>query len=602
MTEYYIIYGRNFKYIFKKIFILLCISGWIITSDYIAETARAQNKSFTIESVKLSGNENFSTQSILEGAGVQLLVNSDSSGTMSILENILDFYRSSGYQFCEIYSIELNPLEMNNNFELGIAVAEGPKFLFGDVIVADSGAELKEEIEAFLPGKGSPFNYNYFESGVHDYLAWKSENGFPYLIVNVEDIGLSSSEKSSWIVDIYVKLENIEVSIVDSVIVSGNEYTQKRVIIRESRLRIGDPVRERSLKKAREYLQNLSYIAGADTPELYLLKKNRNVVELKISERKSNRFSGIAGYVPGTLEKSGYYIGSFEFDMGNLLGTGRKLYASWDRPDRSSQNLKILYEEPWVFNVPLNLLGGFEQELQDSSFIKRTFSIGGSYSLSSSMSTELSFGAEQVIAEEEGKRLYGLQNSNSRFYTAGITYNSMENRLNPFSGVYYITRYVEQRRTVSNGPDTPNYKVHDRKINSLAEIAFTSPGSKNVVLFTRGGWNQTQTSGGDVPVSQQWYLGGAASLRGFREKQFLAESISWYNLELRYLLDRDSRIFIFQDGGFFTGSAEKLNRKFGYGFGLRVRTPLGLVGFDLGLGKGDPFSEAKLHVMIQNLF
>ena len=40
----------------------------------------------------------------------------------------------------------------------------------------------------------------------------------------------------------------------------------------------------------------------------------------------------------------------------------------------------------------------------------------------------------------------------------------------------------------------------------------------------------------------------------------------------------------------------------GYGLGIRFDTPLGIMGVDYGLGKGDSFSEGKIHFGITSQF
>jgi hypothetical protein len=46
---------------------------------------------------------------------------------------------------------------------------------------------------------------------------------------------------------------------------------------------------------------------------------------------------------------------------------------------------------------------------------------------------------------------------------------------------------------------------------------------------------------------------------------------------------------------------EEMNR-IGYGAGLRIDTPLGLIGVSLAFGKGDTFGTAKLHIRLANEF
>jgi hemolysin activation/secretion protein len=79
-------------------------------------------------------------------------------------------------------------------------------------------------------------------------------------------------------------------------------------------------------------------------------------------------------------------------------------------------------------------------------------------------------------------------------------------------------------------------------------------------------------------------LGGKGSLRGFNEHRFSGYRIGWSNLELRLLLSRDSRVFLFSDYGYVKSTNYTFGILFGFGFGIRIETKLGMLGIDYGLG------------------
>jgi outer membrane protein insertion porin family len=114
-----------------------------------------------------------------------------------------------------------------------------------------------------------------------------------------------------------------------------------------------------------------------------------------------------------------------------------------------------------------------------------------------------------------------------------------------------------------------------------------------------------------VPVSDQFKFGGINSVRGYREEEFFGTQIAWTNVEYRFLLAGNSRLFLFADYGYFRrkalpGPDEFLTRvsgkKLGLGFGLRIDSKAGLVGIDYGLGEGDSFSQGKIHFGLMNRF
>jgi len=120
-----------------------------------------------------------------------------------------------------------------------------------------------------------------------------------------------------------------------------------------------------------------------------------------------------------------------------------------------------------------------------------------------------------------------------------------------------------------------------------------------------------------VPLSDQYKLGGINSLRGYREEEFYGTTVSWVNLEYRFLMEGNSRFFLFTDYGYYerrilsgdSGDFKEISDgkpirgvRLGYGLGLRIDTKAGLLGLDYGLGKGDSFSQGKIHFGVINRF
>ena len=114
-----------------------------------------------------------------------------------------------------------------------------------------------------------------------------------------------------------------------------------------------------------------------------------------------------------------------------------------------------------------------------------------------------------------------------------------------------------------------------------------------------------------IPFVDQFKLGGLNSLRGYREEEFAGSRIVWSNLEYRYLLSYDSRIFGFVDWGYFYKLSQepqtKLNKKisddkWSYGFGLSIGSNIGVFGISYAIGEDDKITNGKVHFGIVNRF
>jgi outer membrane protein insertion porin family len=110
-------------------------------------------------------------------------------------------------------------------------------------------------------------------------------------------------------------------------------------------------------------------------------------------------------------------------------------------------------------------------------------------------------------------------------------------------------------------------------------------------------------------ISDLFRIGGATTLRGYQEGQFLGSRLLWTNLEYRFLVTPLSFFYTFLDFGYIVqpafasmeGKASEQS-KVGYGIGVRMDSALGLIGVSIALGEGDTFSTAKIHIRLINEF
>ena len=89
-----------------------------------------------------------------------------------------------------------------------------------------------------------------------------------------------------------------------------------------------------------------------------------------------------------------------------------------------------------------------------------------------------------------------------------------------------------------------------------------------------------------VYQNELYRFGGQMTLRGFNEDELFASSRSVTTIEYRYLLDRNSAVFIFYDQGYYENRAVSYVRDYPYGFGggLSFGTNLGIFSLSYALG------------------
>jgi outer membrane protein insertion porin family len=386
--------------------------------------------------------------------------------------------------------------------------------------------------------------------------------------------------------------------VIDEVMVEGNKETRTGVILRETRIGAGETYQPERVAAIRSRLNRLNIFSRVDEPELYM-NGTRGGLLLRVEEGKTNTFDGIAGYVPGLNPgDEGYLTGMVTIGMRNLFGTGRKMNLRWQKEDRFSQDLSVGYVEPWVFGAPVNVGADFQQRRQDSTYVRQAGTLKCELMASEELSLSL-FGTTESVIPSSDTVTARVPRSSSVGVGAEVLYDTRDDYYSPQSGARYRADYHFARKRIAATLLSPLVDANVQRFGLDLEL-FVAPFARQVIAVSVHG-RQVQGGGGDE--SQMFRFGGAQTLRGYRENQFLGSRLGWTNTEYRLLLGRRSFVYGFIDTGYYfrpgdarTGLPSTEAFHYGYGLGLRFDTPLGNMGVSFALGKGDSFAQGKIHV------
>jgi outer membrane protein insertion porin family len=133
-----------------------------------------------------------------------------------------------------------------------------------------------------------------------------------------------------------------------------------------------------------------------------------------------------------------------------------------------------------------------------------------------------------------------------------------------------------------------------------------APTDKRTVVALRieGG-----VGGGDMPFFEQFFVGGAETLRGYQEDRFWGRNMLLASVEYRKPISQGLTGVIFADCGDAWGAPpsysseqfpqhEDFSPRLGVGIGLRVNTPIGNLRLDYGMGS----EGARTHFSIGQAF
>jgi outer membrane protein insertion porin family len=534
----------------------------------------------------------------------------DSDQLVEKSKELLQRYKENGMAYTRIDSLVYYIAPDSTTARLALYIQEGRNVRMGEYRFSGIKDSLASEMKERMNSRsGSYFSPTNFERDLDEELSRLSNLGYPFGRFDLKAIQLDSVQKNESYFDFAFQARTGPKLYLREIQISGNETTRDYVIRRETGIKPGELYRQDKINRIQSRLMRLGYFARVYPPKLYWSEGNEGGLLLQVEEGPSSRFDGILGYNPGTDEEKGYFTGLLEISLGNLLGTGRSLFVHWQKRDRKTQEMEFRYREPWVAKLPFHVGVHFAQLIQDTTYIERNMAMDFELPISYNLSAVANISRRQVTPDSVGSYILGIPSSRQISGTVGFSYDTRDDLINPQQGIYYRTS-VEFGRKTNLGPETLVEELElKRKIDNKQYLldleAFIPLFARQVIAFSLHG-RQLKSNEDSVPLSDLYRLGGAQSLRGYREDQFLGSSVAWTNLEYRYIFGRRSRAFVFLDSGYYSRNGDISNigttLKVGYGIGFRLETGLGIMGIDYGLGEGDGIMNGKLHIRLVNEF
>jgi outer membrane protein insertion porin family len=495
---------------------------------------------------------------------------------------------------------------------LMINIKEGKPSIVKNILFENADAiDSTNFLPAFSFMEGQIFNKYEIETNIGEILTYYENNGYPFIKVVISSVHFySDSLAGDYLVDVRMKLDKGTINKIDKIEIAGNTKTKDYVIARELRIKTGEFYSQKKIEELPDRLNRLRFFDPVSVPSFYLNPKNEGVLVVNIKEKETNNFDAILGYVPGTgVNQTGYLTGLVNVTLLNLFGTGRAGSFRWQQLDRNSQELEIHYLEPWILGYPFNLNASLFQRKQDSSYVERKIEGNMEYLATENLSASLDIATDLIIPTISDTYVPNVFNSSS--LTTGVTlkYDTRDDPYAPTKGMTFNNSYSLSQKKI-RGPAqliTSNITTSENLQRITVDFNFYyNFFSRQVAAL---GLHGRELRGSFFEDADLFRLGGTTTLRGYLENQFLGSRVAWSNLEYRFLLARRSYIFTFFDTGYFLRNAEpdrNIERlegfKIGYGIGFSLETGLGVLGVSFALGKGDTFSQGKIHFGIINEF
>ena len=402
----------------------------------------------------------------------------------------------------------------------------------------------------------------------------------------------------------------INEGIVEDFKVKGNVKTKDKVILREIRMKKGEPFNSTLARRSLNRIQNLGFFEDVNMK----LNPGRepNAVEMEITVAEMN--TGTFGIGAGYSDADGF-IGMVSVGDKNFRGTGDSIQVRWEFGGADNKNYEFTYRKPWLdkketsLNVTLYDLtneyadydrDGDEIARYDKKRIGQELTLGRPQGEFVRHFVTLKHRDDKYVEKVDGYNKQYYEEWGNQYYKEvyGKDTTPSERRKENFGSTNSITysRVYDSRDNI--------YDPHAGKRNSYTfewagfggdfkfekisvNYRYYIPMQKNRVLAfdLAAGY-----AWGDMPLSQRFAVGGSDTLRGYRDDQFKGNSMLRGTAEYRFPIRNKVQGVIFYDYGYAWDKRDQKNFDFdlmqsGYGVGLRINSPLGPIKLDWGKGK-----------------
>jgi outer membrane protein insertion porin family len=454
---------------------------------------------------------------------------------------------------------------------------------------------------------GKSFSVAGIEERVQEFLKYFENNGYPFAAVRIGAV-IYDPVTNSVAVSLRIIL-NGQFHI-DRLSVSGKTDIKPEVVMRELKFKTGMLYNQEWVDRIPQRLNRMKLFDVVGNPAFIVSSSNEGILQVPLQDKNNNTFDGVIGYIPSNKAgEKGYISGFLDVAFRNIFGTARSATFLWKRLDNYSSELDFSYMEPWVLNYPFNVSIHFNQTKQDSTYVSWSFEPSLEYIAGEALTLSMDGGYGRVIPTLLDTPACSVYNATKLYGGLSIRYDTRDDPFVPRSGFLFLNSYTYTSKRI-NGPAeyiTPDIKKVNKQQKELFDVNYYFEVIKLNILYF--GLHGRMVEGDLVEIADLFKLGGANTLRGYRENQFSGQRIAWSNMEYRIILEKRTYAFAFFDMGFIdpgsvfsqTGSTSSTTKN-GYGIGLNFQTGLGIMNVSFAIANGQSFSQGVIHFGLKNDF
>ncbi len=511
-------------------------------------------------------------------------------------EAVVAHLRTEGYAYADVDSL----------IGTRVYVSRGPLVRIGSLQVRGSAVlPADEALRLMTTASGDAFTRSGLEQDIRFLLDLLSRRGWPLAEARVAEVRVSSDNADE--VDVTIEVDDGAAVVLDDVVLEGAGRTRPSYVMRITRLRRGRTLEGFDPEETRRLLESTKHFTEVGDPRLEVDDDGRAIVVIPVREAPPGNFDLVLGVVPSAGGSSGGVVGNGHLQLRNLFGGGRLFGLKLNRLPGRVSSFDALLADPNVAGLPIGIEGVFQGIQRDSTYDQQRYRLGVSYELARGLRAVATVTRETTKPGQAGLAIRSgaqrIARSTASFFGIGARFESVDWIVNPRSGIIAESMFERGNRNVTTrrvvGVDTTTTR------SSIAQERLFLTARYFVPTFVR----QVVMAGVDARIllsdeydeSDLIRFGGANSLRGYNEEQFLGRVAARFLAEYRYQIDGYAFAYLFTDHGLLEVPKledQPARREFlpGFGFGIQFRTEIGLINVSYAFNDTDGPVDGRVHV------
>ena len=507
----------------------------------------------------------------------------------SVLKNKKNQLIEKGY-----FLASFKPLYRSST-EIEVLVEIGSHFPNVAIVIEDS---IKSQLRSFgidnISKNSLKTNPSLFKLFIDKTLKAYANNGYPFAQVFFDEQEIIEQQ-----IEIQMNISSGKFYRFSDIIVKGDSSISKSTVQNLIGIKINDIYSEEKLSSIDRILQQTNFINVLKKSEL-LFTENGVELYVYLENQKMSSMNGAVGLQPNPQTQRIGLTGDVQIKLLNVFKKAELIDVNWRSIEPQTQALQAKLNYPFLFKSPFGIDLKFNLYKRDSTFLDLKSFIGIQYSFKNNVQLK---GFYQINSSEI---LSKTPNSSSLFsYLAPIKLNSYGISLqyrrinylpNPSKGFsLYIETSIGNRTVKKENTALEKSYVYKSIFQYVSYIPITK---RNIIKV---GVNFESYTSSTIFQNERYRFGGINSLRGFNEEELFASTKMISSLEYRFLLDKNSTVFVFYDQGIYEDNTlnYKIDSPFGVGSGISFGSKIGIFSISYALGKQEnnplEFRNGKIH-------